>query len=320
MTAHRITAERIAELKRHYPRGAYSPNREHHPFGHIAYSTIDIHELIDALESAYADLARLRSAPVAVEVPEPTDADWTMIKDQAESAGLEYPDGFYDGMAYARRNARTPSSPHIATSNKERYFWCDPEALDFHFTDTLEGARFQASNAIQSANEDCEDYEFKEDEKKICYGIVLGRAKEGHDSVDPEIPVLRLVDYPMMAPIPEPSVQQWIYEVLKPAEADPEPHATMRHATRWFREHIRSIPSDRVLKEGEREELETWKRIAQDAEKERDEAQSAVARLLAWKRTILARMGALLDSATNARGAFSSDALRSQRAVEGGAE
>ena len=44
-----------------------------------------------------------RSAPVAVDVPEPTDADWTMIKDQAESAGLEYPDGFYDGMAYARR-------------------------------------------------------------------------------------------------------------------------------------------------------------------------------------------------------------------------
>jgi hypothetical protein len=57
MTAPRITAERIAELKRHYPRGAYSRNREHHPFGHIAYSTIDIHELIDALESAYTELA-----------------------------------------------------------------------------------------------------------------------------------------------------------------------------------------------------------------------------------------------------------------------
>lgn len=55
MTAPRITAERIAELKRHYPRGAYSPNREHHPFGHIAYSTIDIHELVGALESAYAE-------------------------------------------------------------------------------------------------------------------------------------------------------------------------------------------------------------------------------------------------------------------------
>ena len=55
----------------------------------------------------------------------------------------------------------------------------------------------------------------------------------------------------MIAPIPEPSVQQWIYEVLKPAEADPEPHATMRSATRWFREHIRSIPSDRILKDCE---------------------------------------------------------------------
>ena len=41
------TAERIAELRRLYPRGAYSPNRKHHPFGHIAYSTIDINELID---------------------------------------------------------------------------------------------------------------------------------------------------------------------------------------------------------------------------------------------------------------------------------
>ena len=118
MTAPRITAERIAELKRHYPRGAYSPNRKHHPFGHIAYSTIDIHELIDALESSYTELDRLRSAPVAVEVPEPT-------------------------------------------------------------------------------------------------------------------------------------VQQWLHEVLDPAEADPDPHATMRHATRWFREHIRTIPSDRVLNDGE---------------------------------------------------------------------
>ena len=81
MTAPRITAERIAELKRHYPRGAYSQNREHHPFGHIAYSTIDINELIDALESAYAELDSLRSAPVAVEV---SMEEWEALLDFAE--------------------------------------------------------------------------------------------------------------------------------------------------------------------------------------------------------------------------------------------
>ena len=85
MTAPRITAERIAELKRHYPRGAYSQNRKHHPFGHIASSTIDVNELIDALESAYAELDRLRSAPVAVEVPE------TEIAALAEEFGV-WPD------------------------------------------------------------------------------------------------------------------------------------------------------------------------------------------------------------------------------------
>lgn len=71
----RIAVERIEELRQHYPRDAYSKNREHHPFGHIAYSTIDINELVDALESAYAELNRLRSAPVAVEVPEITPSD-----------------------------------------------------------------------------------------------------------------------------------------------------------------------------------------------------------------------------------------------------
>ena len=64
MTAHRITAERIAELKRDYPRGAYSPNRKHHPFGHIASSTIDILDLCDAIESAWAELDRLSAQGV----------------------------------------------------------------------------------------------------------------------------------------------------------------------------------------------------------------------------------------------------------------
>ena len=82
MTAHRITAERIAELKRHYPRGAYSQNRKHHPFGHIAYSTININELIDALESAYAELDRLRSAPVAVGAQGTPGYEWRSTLDR----------------------------------------------------------------------------------------------------------------------------------------------------------------------------------------------------------------------------------------------
>ena len=61
----------------------------------------------------------------------------------------------------------------------------------------------------------------------------------------------RLRSAPVAVEVPEPTVQQWLHEVLDPAEADPDPHATMRHATRWFREHIRTIPSDRVLNDGE---------------------------------------------------------------------
>ena len=71
-----------------------------------------------------------------------------------------------------------------------------------------------------------------------------------------------LVARPVAVEVPEPTVQQWLHEVLDPAEADPDPHATMRHATRWFREHIRSIPSDRILKEGERAvPLDQWESI-----------------------------------------------------------
>ena len=46
--------------------------------------------------------------------------------------------------------------------------------------------------------------------------------------------------------VPEPTVRQWIDEVLYVAREDPEPHATMRAATRWFRERARAIPADRL--------------------------------------------------------------------------
>ena len=47
--------------------------------------------------------------------------------------------------------------------------------------------------------------------------------------------------------VPEPTVKQWIKEVLDAAYNDPEPHATMRAATKWFRENAKAIPADRVL-------------------------------------------------------------------------
>ena len=50
--------------------------------------------------------------------------------------------------------------------------------------------------------------------------------------------------------VPEPTVQQWLHEVLDPAEADPDPHATMRHAIRWFRENAHAIDPSRILKDG----------------------------------------------------------------------
>jgi hypothetical protein len=47
-----------------------------------------------------------------------------------------------------------------------------------------------------------------------------------------------------------------------------------------------------------------WQRAAKDAEKELAQAQRAVVVLSNWKRTILARMGCLLDTAANGRGSF----------------
>lgn len=118
----------------------------------------------------------------------------------------------------------------------------------------------------------------------------------------------------MMVTIPEPSVQQWIYEVLKPAEADPEPHATMRHATRWFREHIRPIPSDRVLKEGERavDSRRFDRMLSEESERphllEVEQYVRTMAHLERWS-----------DDTMDYGPLRSLDALRSQRAVEGGA-
>ena len=50
--------------------------------------------------------------------------------------------------------------------------------------------------------------------------------------------------------VAEPTVKQWIKEVLDAAYNDPEPHATMRAATKWFRENSKAIPADRVLADG----------------------------------------------------------------------
>ncbi len=50
--------------------------------------------------------------------------------------------------------------------------------------------------------------------------------------------------------VPEPTVKQWIKEVLDAAYNDPEPHATMRAAAKWFRENAKAIPADRVLADG----------------------------------------------------------------------
>lgn len=50
-----ITPERIAELRKQYPM-VWSRNRDHHPFGHFAYSTLDINELLDALEFSRAEV------------------------------------------------------------------------------------------------------------------------------------------------------------------------------------------------------------------------------------------------------------------------
>ena len=66
--------------------------------------------------------------------------------------------------------------------------------------------------------------------------------------------------------VAEPTVKQWIKEVLDAAYNDPEPHATMRAATKWFRENSRTIPAERVLADGivgvDREELGALREIA----------------------------------------------------------
>lgn len=137
MTAPRITAKRIAELKRHYPRGAYSPNREHHPFGHIAYSTIDIHELIDALESAYAELDRLSAQ--GGEVPEIGDkvratmnrTDWFegVFKERSDvfaEFGVEVP-GL--GLRFFIHAEKIPTPPHPDTVEVSREEWTIAQIL-----------------------------------------------------------------------------------------------------------------------------------------------------------------------------------------------
>jgi len=53
-----------------------------------------------------------------------------------------------------------------------------------------------------------------------------------------------------------------------------------------------------------RADASRWERAVKDAYKERDEAQRACVVLGNWRRTILARMGCLLETAANGRGSF----------------
>lgn len=62
-------------------------------------------------------------------------------------------------------------------------------------------------------------------------------------------------------------------------------------------------------------EASSRQRIAKAAEKEAAEAQRAVVVLVNWKRTILARIGCLLDTAANGRGSFEEHLLASPKAL-----
>ena len=72
-----------------------------------------------------------------------------------------------------------------------------------------------------------------------CVHAKLGEACEDH-----------IVQRGGAVVVPEITVKQWIKEVLDAAYNDPEPHATMRAAAKWFRENAKAIPADRVLGEG----------------------------------------------------------------------
>jgi hypothetical protein len=70
--------------------------------------------------------------------------------------------------------AEVPSSGKLV----EAFFWHNPEACAFGFTETAEEARGKAVEAVALANKEARfsDGTFADGELQICYGTVLGRA------------------------------------------------------------------------------------------------------------------------------------------------
>lgn len=61
MSAADVTPERVAELRNQYPAEMYSRNWSHQPVGSHAWAVLGLWDVLDALESAWAERDALRA-------------------------------------------------------------------------------------------------------------------------------------------------------------------------------------------------------------------------------------------------------------------
>ena len=226
MSAADVTPAFVAELRKTHE-GKQSKLREHHPRGSWAWLALDILDLCDAIESAWAERdAYLDEVRMTNENEARIMADLIATREECDRLRSEL--------------ARLRSAPvAVGAQGTPGYEWrstLDRMPMDTWLICSNQDARlFWAKQAPRSGQWTFGGVGFRDPTHWLAPRLSL--------SPQPSAPVA--------VEVPEPTVQQWLHEVLDPAEADPDPHATMRHATRWFREHIRPIPSDRVLNDGE---------------------------------------------------------------------
>lgn len=129
MTAPRITAEEIASFR-----------KSNASLGCLYENDAD--DIIDALESAYAELDRLRSARVAVEVPGPDEFDVDEVLCEVANVGdyeREIAYGVWERIrAKAAANSR-PAPPHPDTVELSRAYLNAMEECILQTVDQLQG-------------------------------------------------------------------------------------------------------------------------------------------------------------------------------------